>query len=134
MRDEAARYVRFQGTAPHPRGHFPGVFALVNGLARDGKLTPEQEVFRRANNDWYDAAYPEPSSIDPSVYDHSVNPGAVAWFKSTSTGLIARVPGYLEILDAHGVECVEVRSAGAPGRVVYEDEWQVVVVPTCGKG
>ncbi|MGW7413721.1 hypothetical protein [Streptomyces sp. NPDC054863] len=129
MTEEAMRYVRFQSTTAHPRGHFPGVFALVNGLARDGKLTPEQERFRRVNNDWYDAAYPEPSSIDPSVYDHAVNPGAVAWFKVGSVELIGRVPGYLEILDAHGFECVEVRSADAPGRVVYEDEWQVVVVP-----
>ncbi|MEU8887163.1 hypothetical protein [Streptomyces sp. NPDC048442] len=129
MSEEAMRFVRFQGTEAHPRGHFPGVFALVNGLAREGKLTTDQEPFRRANNDWYDAAYAEPSSVDPTVYDHAVNPGAVAWFKSTSTELIGRVPGYLEILDAHGVECVEVRSAAAPGRVVYEDEWQVVVVP-----
>ncbi|MFJ6696546.1 hypothetical protein ACIQM4_10785 [Streptomyces sp. NPDC091272] len=125
----AAGYVRFQGTTPHARGHLPGIFALVNGLARDGRLSPEQERFRRANNDWYDGAYPEPSSVDPTVYDHAVNPGAVAWFKAGSTELIERVPGYLEILAAHGVECLEVRSENAPGRIVYEDAWQVVVVP-----
>jgi hypothetical protein len=123
-----SRYVRFQSPERHARGHFPGIFALVNGLARDGALTAEQEKFRRANNDWYDAAYPEPSSVDPTVYDHEVNPGAVAWFKETSTTLIERVPGYLEVLDAHGVACERVVSED-PGRVVYEDEWQIVVVP-----
>ncbi|MEU2559391.1 hypothetical protein ABZ626_08665 [Streptomyces longispororuber] len=109
----------------HERGHFPGVFALVNGLAKEGKLTAEQERFRRANNDWYDAAYPTP---DASVYDPERNPGAVAWFRTTATHLVERVPGYLEILAAHGVECQEVRSAD-PGRVVYKDDVQVVVVP-----
>lgn len=126
--DVEAAYVRYESPVRHPRGHFPGVFVLVNGLAREGKLTPEQERFRRANNDWYDAAYPTPSKVDPSVYDHAVTPGAVAWFKVSAAHLIERVPGYLEILDAHGVECRTVRSSD-PGRVVYEDEFQVVVVP-----
>ncbi|MFG2498634.1 hypothetical protein ACGFSB_10570 [Streptomyces sp. NPDC048441] len=124
----AGSYVRFQSPVQHPRGHFPGVFVLVNGLAREGKLTPEQERFRRANNDWYDAAYPTPSKVDPTVYDPDITPGAVAWFKATATQLIERVPGYLEILDAHGIECRMMRSSD-PGRVVYEDEFQVVVVP-----
>lgn len=122
-------YVRFQSPARSPRGHFPGIFALANGLARDGRLTPEQSRFWRTNNDWYDAAYPDPTKVDPTVYDHDINPGAVAWFKSTADELLARVPGYLDLLAAHGVACVRLRSAVAPGRVVYEDTTQIVVVP-----
>ncbi|OLZ47348.1 hypothetical protein BS329_25805 [Amycolatopsis coloradensis] len=30
---------------------------LVNGLARAGRLTAEQEAFRRTTNDWYDANF-----------------------------------------------------------------------------
>ncbi|MFC8129372.1 hypothetical protein [Streptomyces sp. NPDC057302] len=128
MSGDAESYVRFQSPSRHQRGHFTGVFGLVNGLARNGRLTAEQERFRRTNNDWYDNAYPDPSTVDPTIYDHDVNPRAVAWFKVTATHLIERVPGYLEILDAHGIECRVVRSSD-PGRVVYEDEFQVVVVP-----
>ncbi|MEU1667654.1 hypothetical protein ABZ547_29605 [Streptomyces sparsogenes] len=123
-----ALYVRFQSTIRNGRGHFTGVFGLVNGLARDGKLTAEQERFRRANNDWYNAANPDPSSVDPTVYDHKLHPGAAAWFKCTSRDLIKRVDGYLEILAAHGIECRMMRSSD-PGRIVYEDEYQIVVVP-----
>lgn len=121
-------YVRFQGTSRNRRGTFPGVFGLVNGLAFEGKLTEEQERFRRVNNDWYHANFTNPSDVDPTVYDRAVNPGAAAWFKASAAELIARVDGYLEILAAHGVECVPVRSS-APGRVIYEDEHQIVVVP-----
>ncbi|UGY94589.1 hypothetical protein [Streptomyces gobiensis] len=123
-----ALYVRFQGTRRNQRGDFPGVFVLVNGLARDGKLTDGQERFRRANNDWYDASYPNPAHVDPTVYDHTVNPGAAAWFKSSARALLDRVDGYLEILAAHGVECERLRSAD-PGKIVYEDEYQIVVIP-----
>lgn len=123
-----ASYVRFQGTVRNPRGYLLGVFALVNTLAREGRLTPEQERFRRANNDWYDAAYTNPATVDPTVYDIERNPGAVAWFKSSSHELIARVDGYLEILAVHGVGCERVESAD-PGDIIYEDADQVVAVP-----
>ncbi|MFD8512972.1 hypothetical protein ACFV27_18105 [Streptomyces antimycoticus] len=125
---DEAPYVRFQSTVRNERGYFTGVFGLINGLARDGKLTDEQERFRRANNDWYNVAYPDPSSVDPTVYDRELHPGAAAWFKSTSQDLIKRVDGYLEILAAHGIGCRMMRSSD-PGRIVYEDEYQIVVVP-----
>ncbi|MFG2890204.1 hypothetical protein [Streptomyces sp. NPDC048248] len=124
----APHFVRFQGTTRHPRGHFPGVFALVNTLAKNGRLTPDQERFRRTHNDWYDANYPDPSTVDPTVYDEAVNPGAVAWFKSTSLELIGRVDGYLTILAAHDIPCRRIHST-RPGRIVYEDIHQVVVTP-----
>lgn len=124
----ATGYLRYRSPHRNVRGHFTGLFGLVNTLAREGRLTPEQEAFRRAGNDWYNAAYPDPSTVDPTVYDPEVNPGAAAWFKPSATHLLERVPGYLEILAAHGVDCELVRSAD-PGRVVYEDDVQVVVVP-----
>ena len=125
---EGVQYLRFQSPHRNDRGRFTGVFALVTNLAREGRLSEEQEAFRRHNNKWYDAAYTDPSTIDPTVYDDEVNPGAAAWFKPSATHLLARVPGYLEILSAHGVDCQVLRSTD-PGRVVYEDDVQIVVVP-----
>ena len=122
------RYVRYQAAESNARGAFPGVFGLVNGLGRSGRLTEEQESFRRTNNAWYDAAYTDPTTVDAAVYDRSVNPGAAAWFKTRSTHLVDRVSGYLAILDAHRVAWRRLESDD-PGRVIYEDEDQVVVVP-----
>ncbi|MFD5327818.1 hypothetical protein [Streptomyces sp. NPDC127092] len=127
-RGGAPRFLRFQSPVRHPRGHFPGVFALANGLARDGLLSEAEHRFWRAANDWYDAAYPDPSDIDPTVYDPVLNPGAAAWFKVTAVHLLDRVPGYLSLLAAHGVACERVESSD-PGRIVYEDAVQVVAVP-----
>ncbi len=108
-----------------------GIFGLINRLAREGRLTPEQEEFRRVNNAWYDGAYTDPGKAVPGFYD--VHPGAVAWFKSSTAGhLIARADGYLEILAAHEVGCERVTSDDVPGVIVYEDVEQVVVLPTPG--
>ncbi|WP_433266092.1 hypothetical protein ACQPZF_39865 [Actinosynnema sp. CS-041913] len=120
--------MRFQATVRNQRGIYPGVFGLINGLAREGRLTAGQEAFRRVNNAWYDAAYTDPTTVDPLVYDREVNPGAVAWFKSSAGHLIERIDGYLGILAAHGVGCERVTSDD-PGVVVYEDADQVIVVP-----
>ncbi|WP_328940299.1 hypothetical protein OG259_00350 [Streptomyces sp. NBC_00250] len=121
-------YVRFQGTVRHPRGHFPGVFVLANELAARGKLTEDQHRFWRSNNDWYDSNYTNPTDVDPDVYNPEVHPGAVAWFKSSAVDLIKRVDGYLGLLAAHGVECCRLESSN-PGRIIYEDENQIVVAP-----
>ncbi|MGW7619685.1 hypothetical protein ACWGLG_28335 [Streptomyces antimycoticus] len=127
-----ALYVRFQGTARSPRGHFPGVFALANGLARAGRLSAEEHRFWRAGNDWFNANFANPSEVDPSVYDPELNPGAVAWFKTTAPELIARVDGYLKILALHDVACERIESSN-PGKIIYEDPDQVVVTPRAHK-
>ncbi|MFH8717325.1 hypothetical protein [Streptomyces zaomyceticus] len=125
---DQALYVRFQGTERHARGHYPGVFILANELAAQGRLTEEQYRFWRSNNDWYDTNYPNPSHVDARVYDPEVHPGAVAWFKSSAVELTSRVDGYLELLAAHGVECQRLETTN-PGHVIYEDDYQVVVMP-----
>lgn len=121
-------YVRFQSPHPGKRGVHTGVFGLTNLLGRSGRLTVEQHRAWRKGNEWYDAAYPDPSDTDPSVYDETVNPQATAWFKISATHLLDRVPEYLDILRAHGVECERVESDD-PGRIIYEDDVQIVVVP-----
>lgn len=122
------RFIRIQATTRNERGGFSGVFGLVNRLAFNGELSEEEDRFRRINNRWYDAAYPNPSRVDPTVYDHELNPRAAAWFKGTAVHLLRRVTGYLAILDRHGVAYVTLRTDD-PGRIVYEDPYQVVAVP-----
>lgn len=116
---------------PNERGGFSGVFGLVNRLGQGKELGYEEECFRRVNNRWYDSAYPDPSDIDPTVYDHELNPYAAAWFKVTAAHLLERLGGYLAILDRHGV-AYEIRRTDHPGRIIYEDAYQVVAVPDTG--
>ncbi|GAA4845520.1 hypothetical protein GCM10023221_24820 [Luteimicrobium xylanilyticum] len=120
--------VRFESAEPNARGHRPGVFALANGLARAGLLTAEEHAWWRRSNDWCNRAYPDPSTADPLVYDREANPGAKAWFKASAVELVDRTREYLVLLDRHGVGWVE-RRTSTPGRIVYEDEVQVVAVP-----
>lgn len=121
-------FVRYQAVEEDERGMRPGIFYLANGLARGGVLTGTDHQWWRAANDWYDAAYPDPNLTDPTIYDRTLNPRAHAWFKTTAGHLLARVPGYLDLLDRYGVPWEEVRS-GSPGRILYEDDVQIITAP-----
>ena len=66
--------------------------------------------------------------MDPTVYDRARHPLAAAWFNDSATHLLAGIAGYLDLLDAHGLAWQRLRTA-EPGRVIYEDEHQVVVTP-----
>lgn len=124
----APAYVRFRSTAANARGVQVGVFALANGLAHDDRLDAAQRRWWRAANDWYDAAYAAPCADEDGPYDRDRHPGAVAWFKADASHLLERVDGYLALLDAHGVPW-ERAVSDDPGRIVYEDDVQVVAVP-----
>ena len=121
-------YVRFQAVGVNRHGIRPGVFALVNGLAFDGQLNETEERFRRDTNAWFTRSYTDPAGVVPDIYSHKINPGATSWFKVSVVHLLEGIDGYLELLHAHGVD-YEVVWSTKPGRIIYEDTDQVVVVP-----
>lgn len=116
-------YVRYQSPVANGREHHLGVFALVQGLARDGVLTAAQEAYRQTAHRWFDDAYPHPPA---ELFDRRAHPQAVCWFKLTAVDLLDRMPAYIEtLLLPHQVPWERVTS-DAPGLVLYEDEWQIV--------
>jgi hypothetical protein len=118
-------YVRFHAADATPSGRYPGIFALANGLADEGRLSAEEYEWWRANNEWFENAYADPGKLDPTLFDRTVHPVTTSWFKGDARELLDRVPGYLRLLDNHGVAWVETRSDD-PGTILYEDAVQVV--------
>ena len=60
----ADKFVRYQASVPNGRGSYPGIFALANGLAKDGKLSSQDWASWRSANDHYNAAYTDPLTVD----------------------------------------------------------------------
>jgi hypothetical protein len=121
-------YVRFRSPTPNARGARVGIFALANGLSAAGVLAETDAAWLRSSNDWYNAAYADPATAVPGLFDRAVNPVTECWFRSSAVELIARVGGYLELLDRYGVSW-ECAGSDAPGRILYEDDVQIVVAP-----
>ncbi len=120
--------MRWESPTPNARGAHVGVFGLANGLAHRGVLSADDWTWWRASNDVGDAAYLDPATVDPTLFDKAVHPVTSCWFKTSAVHLLGHVPGYLALLDRYRVPWREVRPSD-PGKVLYEDEVQVVVVP-----
>lgn len=121
-------YIRYQSSVPNHRGIYPGIFGLANELAHEGILSDTERAAWRSGNDWFNAAYPDPAKTNPEVYDLQMNPRAAAWFKDSAIHLLERVQPYFELLRRHDVQ-VERLISDAPGKIIYEDSVQIVVVP-----
>ncbi|MBO1756816.1 hypothetical protein [Allobranchiibius sp. CTAmp26] len=121
-------YIRFQSATPNRHGRFPGVFAMANGLAKEHLLRAHDAQWLQSANTRANAAYPDPALTGSECYNLDRFPGARAWFKATATHLLEMTGEYLELLDRYDVPWMELRTA-RPGRVVYEDNVQVVTTP-----
>lgn len=119
-------YLRYQSTHPSPSGRFPGVFAIVNGLAFSGSLSENEQHWWQISNKWFEMHLTNPAKMDRWVFARSIRPYTSSWFRSSAVEFVQRTGGYLDILEQHGVDWVELQSTD-PGPIVYSDEFQVVV-------
>ena len=124
MTSPAATYCRIQATYCGRLGVEVGVFVAVDHLRRAGRLSPEQVSTYLDIDDWFDEFLPE-----PDFYRDGNSVGAVTWFKTPLPAAMSqRTDALRAILAAHEVEH-DVVFSDDPGTVVYEDDYQVGVVP-----
>jgi hypothetical protein len=120
----AETYVRLQVRYRGRLGVPVGIFVAVDHLRRAGRLSALDEETYFAVEDWFLAALPT-----PPFYADGNSLGAVTWFRQgAAAGMLARLDPLRDILDRHDVAHDLVLSQD-PGRIVYEDEYQVGVIP-----
>ncbi len=121
---DGGEFVRLQATYRGRLGIEVGVFVAVDHLRRADRLSEDEEELYFDIDDWFNANLP-----NPPFYGDGNSVGAVTWFKrSTSPRMLKRLEPLCEILTKYGVEWVVAESSD-PGNVIYEDEFQVGVIP-----
>ena len=120
----AGEFVRLQAKYRGRLGIEVGVFVAVDHLRRADRLSEDEEELYFDIDDWFKANLP-----NPPFYEDGNPVGAVTWFKrSTSAEMLERLEPLCDILTKYGVEWVVAESSD-PGDVIYEDEFQVGVIP-----
>jgi hypothetical protein len=116
-------FVRFVvGSDGQHHKELTGVFAEARLLRERGVLTAEEDVRLEAAYHWFHEHVPV-----PPFSSGRLPKDAVAWFKHDAREPVARMWDIVALLREHGAEVRLLRSAN-PGRVVYEDHLQVIVV------
>lgn len=101
-----------------------GVIVAVDHLRRAGLLHEHELSLYLDVDDWLQENLP-----NPPFYKDGNSIGAVTWFKAPlPETLREKMESLRGILRAHGVEHDAVTSED-PGEVIYEDDWQVGVLP-----
>ncbi|WP_043619823.1 hypothetical protein [Nonomuraea candida] len=104
-----------------------GIFAACHHLRRAGRLAPQDdELFGEVDN-WFIARLPY-----PPFYADGNTIRAVPWFKPGATSLMAALAPLEDLLRRYDVPCDIVRSPD-PGTIIYEDEFQIGVLPYARK-
>ncbi|MCC2686089.1 MAG: hypothetical protein K0R75_2988 [Paenibacillaceae bacterium] len=120
-------YIRFHGNYSSPFTKQPyGIFVLIHHLKRDGKLSPaDLELYENTKN-WFEENLPNP----PFYRENNNAARAVTWFKDCEDAwpLIERLQPLFDIAERYGVEAIKSIAACPPGKVIYEDEFQITVV------
>jgi hypothetical protein len=105
----------------HHRG-LQGVFHEIDELYYQGLLDKHEEERLRKLRAWLNKNLPVPPFSKSDWPDC-----AVCWFKDSATEMIAQVWELVVLLREHGQPVRMLRSRN-PGKVLFEDDYQVVVV------
>lgn len=98
-----------------------GIFAEARILRDENKLDRHEEQWLEDICDWYDTHLPLPPLVNGQFPRD-----AVAWFRAGSSEFIGRMWDIVAILKARDVP-VRLLKSQNPGKILYEDEYQVLV-------
>lgn len=122
MRHNQFGFHRYHSRAVNRRTNEPeGLFVAVWRLV-DQKLVTAREEWRYwRNRKWFEANLPI-----PPFYDAGNPEGAITWYKDTRMGneMSRRMTFYFRLAKKYGLP-IEKETTNNPGRIIYEDEYQV---------
>ena len=117
------KYLRIQGREVAYRTQKPvGIFVLNWRRVRDNVYSEEDKALYWQTRQWFVENLPEP----PFYGEDNDNPdGAVTWFKTERCGeMLEHIQPLIDLLDRYEVP-YDIVLTDHPGKIVYEDEWQV---------
>ncbi|MCA8970413.1 MAG: hypothetical protein KDC95_11535 [Planctomycetes bacterium] len=115
-------FIRFVVVEPDTNDHrlFTGLIARARILRDDGELDQVEVAVLERVYDWFNRHLPVPP------YGDAWPRNCAAWFKSEATEAISAMWELYGLLQRKGVEVRMIKSKH-PGKIVYEDDQQVVV-------
>ena len=127
-------YLRFVLSARDlTTGARQGLVTAAYDLMRSDSLAEYEEAELRSAVKELERTLPVPTNFSRKKNDSHKNHRGLSWIKPEATSTISCLRKIQAVLENHDVS-VEVLSAEKPGRIVYEDEYQIVAELRSGAG
>lgn len=124
-------YLRFvTERADGETGLKSGIFSEAYGLLDGTALSAVHHDLLSKLIAWFDDRLPVPERFNSSKSKGASrrNSHGISWIKPEAEEHISRMREIAWILEEHGIKVVMIKTQ-RPGRIVYEDEWQIVAEP-----
>jgi GNAT superfamily N-acetyltransferase len=118
------KYVRIQSRETAYRTGKPvGIFAAVHRLQQAGLLTnDEKALYHEIDQVWFQENLP-----NPPFYDDDKPGKPITWFKTATSGfMLEKIRPLIDVMEKYA-KPYDILYTNFPGRIVYEDEWQIAV-------
>ena len=104
-----------------------GVFAAMGDLKRRGVMTNEETFWYQQVATWFNESLQNPDCFELLV-DTSISNIAKSWFSLDALEFIDKTESVALLLQRYGIG-VEKLTSNDPGKVIYKDINQVIVLP-----
>lgn len=108
-----------------------GIFRAAYDLYEDDCLSDYERDYLDELLCWFDKHLPVPDRFFCNGRKTYIRHG-VCWFKTSARAHLARSWEMVALLESHGV-WIQRLTARRPGLLLYEDDWQIVAVPSLPK-
>ncbi len=116
--------IRFCTLVRDPDSHSPqGVFQAALRLRNAGQMEAYEEAWLESELSWLRMHLPSPGCLRDRG-----NQRAICWFRHDASRPIGKVRGIVALLESKGI-VVEMVTSADPGKIIYQDRWQVVAKP-----
>ena len=126
-------YLRFITEEIDTRSGKPkGIFTLAYDLIEEDVLGLDDEKLLKQLLGWFGDNLPIPTRFSKNRNDGHKNTLGISWLKPESKEVVTKFWSLKAMLDNYGHN-IEVIKSERPGKVVYEDDSQLVAIPYNGK-
>jgi hypothetical protein len=123
------RYLRFVApSVDRQSGRRSGIIHAAFYLKEEGQLADYEEEELEKVFGWLNKNLPVPTRLSKKRNSHQGRPQGISWFKGSATECVSMIRIIAAILEEHGIPVQQLVS-DRPGKIVYEDEYQIVALP-----
>ena len=108
-------------------GRKMGLFMAMQLLRDNNELYDYEELLVKELYHWFDL-YLDAPPVQASESNYYSTPMAISWFKSSAVKHISKMREFGHILEGHNIYVTELKTE-RPGKILYEDNYQIAAVP-----